>query len=89
MTKGEDFIKRGSCKNNQCSSLSNSAWTDLNSKRNIFKLHENALILNVVDKKSLHLRLINTYSKVDRLKANYNKQLRGHKLLGKNLLNQV
>ena len=40
MTKGEDFIKRGKCKNNHCSSLSNSAWTDLNSKGNILKLHE-------------------------------------------------
>ena len=40
MTKGEDFIKRGRCKNNHCSSMSNSAWTDLNSKRNILKLHD-------------------------------------------------
>ena len=40
MTKGEDFIKRGKCKNNHCSSLSNSAWTDLNSKGNILKLHD-------------------------------------------------
>ena len=40
MTKGEDFIKRGKCKNNHCSSMSNSAWTDLNSKGNILKLHD-------------------------------------------------
>ena len=40
MTKGEDFIKRGSCKNNHCSSMSNSAWTDLNTKGNILKLHD-------------------------------------------------
>ena len=40
MTKGEDIIKRGNCKNNHCSSMSNSAWTDLNSKGIIFKLHE-------------------------------------------------
>ena len=40
MTKGEDFIKRGKCKNNHCSSLSNSAWTDLNSKENLLKLHD-------------------------------------------------
>ena len=39
MTK-EDFIKRGNCKNNHCSSISNSAWTDLNSKSNILKLHD-------------------------------------------------
>ena len=40
MTKGEDFIKRGKCKNNHCSSMSNSAWTDLNCKGNILKLHD-------------------------------------------------
>ena len=40
MTKGEDFIKKGKCKNNQCSSMSNSAWTDLNSQGNILKLHD-------------------------------------------------
>ena len=40
MTKDEDFIKRGRCKNNHCSSMSNSAWTDLNSKGNMLKLHD-------------------------------------------------
>ena len=40
MTKGEDFIKRSKCKNNHCSSMSNSAGTDLNSKGNILKLHD-------------------------------------------------
>ena len=40
MTKGEDFIKRGKCKKNHCSSMLNSAWTDLNSKGNILKLHD-------------------------------------------------
>ena len=40
MTKGEDFIKRGRCKNYHCSSISNSAWSDLDSKGNILKLHD-------------------------------------------------
>ena len=40
MTKGEDFIKRGRCKDIHCSSMSNSAWTDLNSKGNMLKLHD-------------------------------------------------
>ena len=40
MTKGEDFIKRGKCKNKHCSSMSNSAWCDLNSKGFILKLHD-------------------------------------------------
>ena len=43
MTKGEDFVERGKCKNNQCSSMSNSAWTDLNSKGNILKVHDKCL----------------------------------------------
>ena len=40
MTRGEDFIKKGQCSKNQCSFMSNSAWTDLNSKGNILKLHD-------------------------------------------------
>ena len=40
MTRGEDFIKKGRCKNKHCSSMSNSAWCDLNSKGDIFKLHD-------------------------------------------------
>ena len=40
MTKGENFIKRGKCKNNHCSSMSNSAWCDLNSKGDILNLHD-------------------------------------------------
>ena len=40
MTRGEDFLKRGKCGKNQCSSMSNSAGTDLNSKGNILKLHD-------------------------------------------------
>ena len=41
MTRGQDFNKRGKCKKNHCSSTSNSAWTDLNSKGNLLKLHGN------------------------------------------------
>ena len=37
MTRGENFIERGKCKNNHCSSMSNSA--DLNSKCDILNLH--------------------------------------------------
>ena len=40
MTKGEDFIKRGRCKNSLFSSMSISAWSDLNSKGNLVKLHD-------------------------------------------------
>ena len=37
----EDFIKKGKCSKNHYSSMSNSAWTDLNSQGNILKLHDN------------------------------------------------
>ena len=40
MTKGEDFIKKGKCKNNHCSAMWNSAWTDLNKNCSIMKLHD-------------------------------------------------
>ena len=30
MTEGGDFIKRGKCKNNHCSSMSDLPWSDLN-----------------------------------------------------------
>ena len=40
MSRAEDFIKKVKCKNKHCSSMSNSAWCDLNSKGNILKLHD-------------------------------------------------
>ena len=40
MTKGEDFERREKCKNGHCSSLSNSAWTDLNTNGTLLKLHD-------------------------------------------------
>ena len=40
MTRGSDFIKKGRCKNEHCSSMSNQAWTYLNSQGNILKLHD-------------------------------------------------
>ena len=40
MSRAQNFIQRGKCSKNHCSSMSNSAWTDLNSKGNILKLHD-------------------------------------------------
>ena len=40
MTRAESFMKRVKCRKNHCSSMSNSAWTDLNSKGDILKLHD-------------------------------------------------
>ena len=41
MTRGVDFIKKGRCKNKHCSSMSNNAFCDLNSKVNVLNLHDN------------------------------------------------
>ena len=40
MTKGEDFIKKGRCKNEHSLVMSNSAWCVLKSKRNLVELHD-------------------------------------------------
>ena len=40
MTRAENFMKKGKCSKNHCSSMSNRAWTDLNSQGNILKLHD-------------------------------------------------
>ena len=40
MSRAQNFIPKGKCSKNHCSSLSNSAWTDLNSKGNILTLHD-------------------------------------------------
>ena len=40
MTRAENFMKRGKCKINHCTSVTNSAWTDLNTKCKILKLHD-------------------------------------------------
>ena len=40
MSRAQNVIQKGKCKNNHCSSMSNSAWTDLNSKGNMLKLHD-------------------------------------------------
>ena len=40
MTRAESFMKRGKCSKNHCSSMSNQAFTDLNSKGNILNLHD-------------------------------------------------
>ena len=40
MTRAENFMKKGNCSKNHSSSMSNSAWTDLNSQGNILKLHD-------------------------------------------------
>ena len=46
MTRAENFMKKGKCRKVCCSSMSNSAWCDLNSKSDIIKLHNKCSDLN-------------------------------------------
>ena len=39
-SRGEEFIKKGRCKNKHCSTISNSAWCDLKNEGDILKLHD-------------------------------------------------
>ena len=39
MTQGDDFVKKGKCKNKHCSAMSNIAWCDL-IKNKIMRLHD-------------------------------------------------
>ena len=43
MTRAESFMKREKCKNIHCSSMSVSAWCDLNEKTDFLKLHVKCL----------------------------------------------
>ena len=40
MTRGSDFVKKGKCSKNHCSSMSNSAWCDFNKNCTVLKLHD-------------------------------------------------
>ena len=40
MTRAENFVKKGKCKTNHCSSMSSSAWCDINTKGNVLKQHD-------------------------------------------------
>ena len=72
-------MKKGKCKNIHSSSMSNSAWCDLNSKGNILKPYDKVPILNTIVKQLLLLHLMSICWKLDRLKANYKKIFRGTK----------
>ena len=84
MTKGEDFIKRGKCKNNHCSSMSNSAWRDLNSKGNILTLHDKCPKPNCKCQKIIIFTPHQYMLEMDRSKVNYKIFLKVQKLLGIN-----
>ena len=83
MTRGENFFKKWKCKNNHCSSMSNSAWCDLNSKGDILKLHD----ICPNPKRNCQKIIIFTPHQYmlegGSIKSKLQKFLRGHKQLGK------
>ena len=89
MTRGEDFIKKGRCKYKHCSSMSTSAWCDLNSKDNILKLHDKCPNPKCNCQNMItftpHQFMLEGGSIKSKLKK---KDLRGRKLLGTNSLSQ-
>ena len=84
MTRGEDFIKKGRCKNKHCSAMSNSAWTDLNSQGNLIKLHDKCPNAKCNCRKIITFTRHQYMLEGGSLKVNYRKFLRVHKLPGIN-----
>ena len=89
MTKGEDFIKRGKCKNNHCSFMSNSAWTDLNSTGNTLKLHDKRPNPKCRCQKIITFTPHQYMLEGGSIKSKLQKIFRGAEKLGIVLLNQV
>ena len=75
MTKGEDFTKKGKSKISHGSSMSNSAWCDLNSKGDILKLHDKCLNPKCKCQKIItftrHQYMLGGASKKSELKSNF------------------
>ena len=89
MTKSEDFIKRGRCKNNHFSSMSKSAWTDFNSKSNILKLLDKCPNPKCGCQKIINFTPHQYMLEGGSIKGKLQKIFRGTKKLGIVLLNQV
>ena len=53
MTQGGNFMKKGRCKSNHCSSMSNSAWCDLKSKVDALKLQDLCYITKCESQKQI------------------------------------
>ena len=80
----EDFMIKGNCKNNHCSSMSNSAWCDLNSKGDILKLHDKCPNPNCICQKVFTLTPHQYMLEGGSIKSKLQKILEERKLLGIN-----
>ena len=84
MTRGEDFIRKGKRKRNDCSVLSKLAWSDLITKSNILELLDNCpkcdcqKLINLTPKQYM-LEGRSVQSKLQKI-------FKEHKLLGTNFL---
>ena len=79
MTRAESFIKKGKCSKNHCSSMSNSAWTDLNSQGNILKLHDKCPNLKCNCQKIITFTPHQNMLEGGSIKSKLQKQFRGTK----------
>ena len=86
MTRAENFMKKGKCSKNHCSSMSNQSWTDLNSQGSILKLHDKCPNPKCGCQKIFFLLHINICLREIRLKTNYKKFSQERKKLGIALL---
>ena len=82
MTK--DFITRGNCKNNHCSSISNSARTNLNSKGNTLRLHDKRPNPQIGCQKIITFTPPQYMLEGGSIKSKFRKILRVHRQLGTN-----
>ena len=89
MTREENFIKKGKCKNNHCSSMSNSAWCNLNSSGNILKIHDKCRNPNCNCQKIITFTPHQYMLEGGSIKSKLQKIFKGTKKLGIVLLNQV
>ena len=84
MTKGEDFIKKGKCKNIHCSAMSNSAWCDLNSKGDTLKLHDKCPNPNCILQKIFTFTPLQYMLEGGSIKSKEQKSFQGTQMLGIN-----
>ena len=88
MTRAENLMEKGKCKNNHCSSTSKSAWCHLNSKGDILKLYDKCPNPKCDCQKIITFTPHQYMLESGSIKCKLQIILRGHNLLGINFENQ-
>ena len=82
MTKGEEFVRNAKCKHGHRSTMSNSAWCDLNKGFTVLNLHDMCHNPNCNCQKQITFTPRKCQLGSGLIKSKLQKILRGHKLLG-------